>query len=170
MTTSAMRDCFERALALEGILRDFYRKAALEFSHEESVFRFLQALAADESCHIAALEAARSRTEDPLFDAPDMRDLLSRIEVLDARLRGETSKPYADFNELYLRITALETSEINNIFEILTTGILKDPGDSGPMRDLIKDHILRVTDLGKRLDRSARLKMLSRPLPRGPAD
>jgi hypothetical protein len=146
-------------------MRDFYQLAATVFSREEAPHRLLLALAADESQHAVILKMAMDRAKSPLFDEPQMNALMERTNALDLHLRAEIAKPYANFNILYMRINSLETSEINNIFEILATGVLKEPNESGPIRDMIKDHILRVTDFGHHFDRHARLKMLPRPLP-----
>lgn len=165
MTDPGIDRCFERAVVLEEIMRDFYRKEAVEFSHEEAVHRFLNALAAEEVAHAFALERAREQARVSPPEGIETRPLLERIERLEGKLRAEVAGPCAHFEDLYQRILRLETSEVNQVFEILASGALRNPQDSGPVREQIKDHILRVTDFGKRFDRAARLRTVPRPLP-----
>lgn len=148
MPTCSLDECFQRAILYEQKLRKCYIGMAEDFSYEETLHRFFLDLAADEGEHAQALaEALKGEPKSEKLEK-QTHEISGKLDKLQAHLHRLLSVHYRDFSEAFRLAHDLEKTEINNIFLMLTSGMLGVEDGDATMRSAMDKHLQKLIDLG----------------------
>jgi ferritin len=136
---------FEYAVAAEHYARDLYSEFARLFDANPGVAAFWQRYAAEEMGHARWLEQLLKKLPPETCDAPADFD---KLEMARHMIKVPLATALADVETLedaYQLAHALESSEINTIFEFLLFTFADDPQATQFARDQLRDHVARLS-------------------------
>ena len=135
---------FELSMAAEKTAGDFYAGLARKFSHLPEVSEFWKEMARDEERHIMGLEAIRdSLTSGQLFVPADQAVLGAVKNALKFSVK-EMLASVRNLDDAYELAHDLENSEVNTVFEFLSTEFRPSRERKEFVRSQVKGHIIKL--------------------------
>ena len=137
---------FELSIAAEKTAGDFYAGLAQKFFHLPEVSEFWKGMAGDEEQHMRRLEAIRdSLTSSQLF-VPADRAVLDAVKNAVKFSVTEMLASVRNLDDAYELAHDLENSEVNTVFELLSTEFRPSRERKEFVRSQVKGHIIKLSN------------------------
>lgn len=119
-------DLFNRAIASEKLVQNFYLEMARKFNEEEEVKTIWKSLAEDEKKHAQVIEEIKdSLSQEVLNKLVDDSIVEKLVKIEKIRIREKIDK-IDNLKDAYEFAHDVESSEINNLFTFITVKYFPD--------------------------------------------
>ena len=142
--TGTLRDLFEQAIRAERTAEHIYDQFAIFFAAQPAVVAFWKHYAAEENGHALWLERLRDELTPEALTAPVNADMLANIRALNQTPASILLTRVEDLEDAFGLAHDLESSEVNTIFEFLTTSFASNERTPQFLHAQLNEHVERL--------------------------
>ncbi|MEJ2568706.1 MAG: ferritin family protein [candidate division WOR-3 bacterium] len=146
---TTFEEIFENAIEIEKTAGQIYAKFAKMFSSFPNAANFWKEMDKDESDHARWLiEIKESLSDKELSSSPDY-DLILKVHHINKLLEEYSSQKIENLDDAYELANDIESSEVNNLFSILTHKFIPSEEKRKFLLSEINEHQLKIMDFPK---------------------
>jgi len=142
-------DLFDRAIELENIAKHVYLEIARKFSDSSEIYKLWNRLADDEETHAKELRKVKNLLNPEqlmMIAEPEIVKKVEEVEKIKVKSKVDNVSTLIEAYEL---AHDFENSEINKIFEFLTTNSIPGEKRKEFVISEIKYHLEHLNEIGK---------------------
>ena len=140
---------FESAIEIEKTAGRIYERYAELFSDYPKIVAFWKGMNTDELGHAKWLsEIKESLTEKQLLSTPNY-ELTLKAETVKSLLNKNSAKKIDNLDEAYEMAHEIESSEVNNLFRLLTNQFISSVDRKNFLFSEINEHQQKIMDFPK---------------------
>ncbi|MBN2591164.1 MAG: hypothetical protein JXA96_14960 [Sedimentisphaerales bacterium] len=140
---------FQQAIICERKNRNLYVQFSKMFAHIPEISSFWIELAKDEELHARALEDIQSSLENEQFSRNADEELLTSIKCISSYSDAISFDQIKTLDDAYELAHDIESSEINNVFKILTSEFISEQTRKKAIYSELKYHVDKLMDFNK---------------------
>jgi rubrerythrin len=142
-------EIFQSAIEIEKKAGNIYERFAELFAAFPKIVDFWKGMNQDESGHAKwLLEMKESLSEEALSSYPDY-DLILKVHSIKKSLDEYSKKKIENLDDAYELANEIESSEVNNLFRLLTKKFVSSEDRKKLLFSEINQHQLKIMDFSK---------------------
>ena len=142
--TGTLRDLFEQAIRAERTAEYIYDQFTIFFAAQPVVVAFWKHYAAEENSHALWLERLRDELTPEALTAPVAAEMLANIRALNQTPASILLARVEDLEDAFGLAHDLESSEVNTVFEFLTTSFASNERTPQFLHAQLNEHVERL--------------------------